>query len=58
MTKQEFYLVGELAERLRVSKMTIYRYLKDGKLTAHKIGKEYRIKKSEFESFLNQTSTK
>jgi len=58
MKDKHFYLVEELAERLRVSKMTIYRYLKDGKLQAHKIGKEYRIKKSEFESFLNQTSNK
>lgn len=56
--EKEFYLVEELAEKLRVSEMTIYRYIKAGKLSAHKIGKEFRIEKSEFESFLQKVSTK
>lgn len=56
--EKDFYLVSELAESLRVSLMTIYRYLKSGKIKAHKIGKEYRISKSEFERFLNKTSNK
>lgn len=55
MTKPyEFYLVDELAEKLRVNRMTIYRYIKAGKLQAYKTGKEYRIKKDEFERFLSQ----
>ena len=48
----DFYLVEELAEKLRVNPMTIYRYIKAGKLSAHKIGKEYRIAKTVFENFL------
>lgn len=53
MKKQkEFYLVEELAEKLRVSNMTIYRYIKAGKIKAYKIGKEFRIKVSDFEIFL------
>ena len=55
---KEFYLVEELAERLRISKMTIYRYIKAGKLSAHKIGKEFRIDKHEFNSFLDKVKTK
>jgi putative resolvase len=60
MTKsqKEFYLVEELAKRLRVSNMTIYRYIAAGKLVAHKIGKEYRITEIEFNKFLNKVSTK
>lgn len=57
VNEKEFYLVEELASSLRVSKMTIYRYINAGKLTAHKIGKEFRIPKSEFEKFLKQTKT-
>lgn len=34
--------------------MTIYRYIKAGKLRAYKIGKEYRIDKQTFENFLNK----
>ena len=57
-SKQEFYLVGELADALRVSHMTIYRYIKAGKIKAHKIGKEFRISKKEFQSFLNRVASK
>lgn len=52
-TKKEFYKAEELAEKLQVNIMTIYRYIKAGKLTAYKIGKEYRIDADEFERFLN-----
>ena len=55
---KEFYLVSELAQSLRVSLMTIYRYIKAGKIKAHKIGKEYRISKDEFERFLKKVRTK
>lgn len=59
MNKQkEFYLVEELAEKLRISNMTIYRYIKAGKLKAYKIGKEFRIDKDEFNKFLNKVRTK
>ena len=57
-SKKEFYLVEELADALRVSKMTIYRYIKAGKVKAYKIGKEFRIDKREFKSFLNKVKTK
>lgn len=58
MQTSEFYLTRELADRLRVSKMTVYRYIKTGKIAAHKIGKEYRITKAEYERFIRQTRTK
>jgi excisionase family DNA binding protein len=56
--EKEFYLVEELAAKLRVNVMTIYRYIKAGKIEAHKLGKEYRIDRQEFEKFLLRTSTK
>jgi excisionase family DNA binding protein len=58
MREKEFYTAQELADKLRVNVMTIYRYIKAGRLKAHKIGKEFRIDKSEFSSFLRKTSTK
>ena len=54
----EFYLVEELAKHLRLSNMTIYRYIAAKKLKAYKIGKEYRIDKTEFEAFLKKVSNK
>jgi len=55
--EKEFYLVEELADILRVSNMTIYRYIKAHKIRAYKIGKEFRIEKKEFQAFLNSTRT-
>lgn len=52
MTK-EYYTAKELAEKLSLNVMTIYRYIDAGKLKAYKIGKEFRIDKSEFERFMN-----
>jgi len=56
--EKEFYLVEELAEKLRVSNMTICRYIKKGKVMAYKIGKEFRIDKKEFDTFLGKVKTK
>jgi len=58
LLKDEFYTAEELATKLKLNIMTIYRYIKAGKLKAHKIGKEYRIDKIEFEKFINSTKTK
>ena len=55
---ERFYTAKELAERLRVNIMTIYRYIKAGKLRAYKIGKDFRIDKIEFERFMNKVKTK
>ena len=52
-----FYKADELAELLQVNIMTIYRYIKSGKLRAHKIGKEFRIDKQSFDDFLKRTET-
>jgi excisionase family DNA binding protein len=54
---EEFYKAEELAEKLKVNIMTIYRYIKAGKLKAYKIGKEFRIDKVEFNRFLNNVKT-
>lgn len=53
--KEEFYTAEELAEKLKVNIMTIYRHItKYHTLQAYKIGKEYRIEKKEFDRFLKE----
>jgi excisionase family DNA binding protein len=54
--KKEFYKAEELAETLDVNIMTIYRYIKGGRLKAYKIGKEFRIGKEDFQKFLESNS--
>jgi excisionase family DNA binding protein len=55
---KDFYKAEELAEMLQVNIMTIYRYIKAGRLKAYKLGREYRIDKNEFQAFLKKVSTK
>ncbi len=55
-TEKEFYLVEEVAKKLRVCNMTIYRYIKSQRLNAYKFGKGFRIEKEELENFLKRSS--
>ena len=47
----EYYSIHEVADRLKVAYLTVYRWLRSGKLIAIKAGKQYRIKKSDLETF-------
>lgn len=51
---KHFYTAQELADILQYNIMTIYRYIKAGKLKAFKVGKEFRIVKKEFDNFLKK----
>jgi len=55
---KEFYKARDLAKKLEVNIMTIYRYINAGRLKAYKIGREFRIKKDEFDKFLDKVKTK
>ncbi len=57
MNNREFYKAEDLAKLLEVNIMTIYRYIKAGRLRAYKIGKEFRIDQIEFNKFLERTKT-
>jgi len=48
-----FLTVPETAERMRVSKMTVYRLIRSGKLPAVQIGKTYRVKETDLEEYLD-----
>jgi excisionase family DNA binding protein len=56
--EKEFYTAKNLADKLKVNIMTIYRYIDARKIKAYKIGKEFRIDKSEFNKFLNKARVK
>ena len=58
MKEKDFYTAQELADKLQVYIMTIYRYIKAKRLKAYKIGKEFRIDNFEFKRFLEGVKTK
>jgi excisionase family DNA binding protein len=55
---KDFYTAQELADKLSVNIMTIYRYIKAKRLNAYKIGKEFRIAREDFDRFIRQAKTK
>lgn len=49
---QKLYTLQEIAEILKVSEKSVYRYIKSGKLKASKIG-QWRIKEEDLNKFIN-----
>jgi excisionase family DNA binding protein len=45
--------VGEVAATMRVSNMTVYRLIKSGELPAIRVGKNYRIRESDVDRYLD-----
>jgi len=48
----EFITVDEIAEYLRISRMTVVRMIEKGELPALKIGRQWRIQKEDFEKWI------
>ncbi|MGH2636100.1 MAG: helix-turn-helix domain-containing protein [Actinomycetota bacterium] len=46
--------VAEVAATMRVSNMTVYRLIKSGELPAIRVGKNYRIRESDMDRYLEQ----
>ncbi len=47
-----FLKVDEIAAKLRVSKMTVYRALQSGELPSIRVGRSYRIHEQAFDDYL------
>jgi excisionase family DNA binding protein len=45
--------VNEVAEALRVSRMTVYRLIRQGDLPALRVGRGYRIREEDVHRYLN-----
>lgn len=48
------YTLEELVEILKVTKRTLYNYIKEGRLKAVKMGKYWRVTQNQLDSFLNE----
>jgi excisionase family DNA binding protein len=53
----QFVTVNEVAQLMRVSKMTVYRLIKQGDLPAVRIGKGYRILEEDVHLYLDSRYT-
>lgn len=55
----KLYTIDEVAEYLRVTRRTIYRYIKQGKLPAYRVGDSWRFSDEDISEYLknNKKST-
>lgn len=47
-----FLTVDEISKQMRVSKMTVYRLIHSGKLTAVQFGRSFRVHESSYLAYL------
>jgi len=52
----EFYTIQEVADMLKVAYLTVYRWIKAGKIEAIRIEKQYRISKEALDKFIKSKS--
>ncbi|MDP5227543.1 MULTISPECIES: helix-turn-helix domain-containing protein [Arthrobacter] len=53
----DFLTVAEVAEQMRVSKMTVYRLIHSGELPAVRFGKSFRVPESAVEEYVKAAAT-
>jgi len=56
-TTREIMTPEQVADYLQLSKDTVYRYIREGKLTASRLGRTYRVPRENVDLFLLATST-
>ncbi|QNE88830.1 helix-turn-helix domain-containing protein [Corynebacterium incognita] len=54
--KGTFLTVAEVAEIMRVSKMTVYRLVHSGELPAVRVGRSFRVHESAVDEYLNDST--
>lgn len=54
MAELKVYALDELAEILKVSRRSLYNFIKDGKLKGFKVGREWRITEEALKEFIEK----
>lgn len=58
INEEQYYSIEEVSKMLKVAYLTVYRWIHAKKLVAYKAGKQYRIKKSDLNKFLDKDKIK
>ena len=48
----QWVTVGEIAKHLRVASITIYRWLEQGRIPAHRVGRQWRFQLAEVDAWI------
>lgn len=52
MENNELYTLDEVSERVKLARRTLYRYVRDGRLKAVKIGNQWRVSAADLADFM------
>ena len=55
--ENKYYTIQEIADILKVDYMTVYRWIRAGKLEAYQVQRQYRIRGVDFEKFMEASKT-
>jgi excisionase family DNA binding protein len=55
---QELFTIQEVSKRLKLSPVTLYRYVETGKMQHRKIGRKIRFTNSHINDFLSKNDSK
>ena len=50
-----YYTVAEVAETMRLSKMTVYRLVHNGELPAVRVGRSFRVTEDDVDEYLRKS---
>ena len=56
MSELKVYTLNEVSEILKVTKRSLYNYIKAGTLRAVKVGKDWRVSEDNLKDFINNGS--
>lgn len=56
-TEARLLTVNEVADTLRVSRMTVYRMIKEGEMPAFRVGRGYRLREEDVHTYLRERYT-
>jgi excisionase family DNA binding protein len=56
-TQGRLLTVNEVADLLRVSRMTVYRLIKEGQMKALRVGRSYRLREDDVDEYLSKRYT-
>ena len=54
--RDEILTVDEVAEFLKVNRMTVYRKIRSGQIEAFKLGRHWRVRREDLDNFIDQLS--
>ena len=58
ITMEKLFTIEELAEVLQLNKQTVQRFVRENKIKAIKVGREYRVKQYDLDTFLHLSTNK